>query len=74
MNSDPLDLAIREVTDAKRLLDALITSSESFDYPRAKATLEELRLKVRVLGRVQAELAAGRGPASARIIPFPLQS
>ena len=56
-----------------RLLDALISASESFDYMRAKATLEELRLKVRVLGRVQAELSAERASAPAVIIPFPAQ-
>ena len=71
MNADPLELALREVTDTKRLLDALISASESFDYIRAKATLEELRLKVRVLGRVQAELSAERASADSLIIPFP---
>jgi hypothetical protein len=72
MNCDPLEVALREVTDTKRLLDALITSSESFDYLRAKATLEELRLKVRVLSRVQAELSACQVAIPDHIIPFPL--
>lgn len=72
MNCDPLEIALREVTDTKRLLDALITSSESFDYVRAKATLEELRLKVRVLSRVQADLGARQTPLPDHIIPFPM--
>ena len=71
MNSDPLELALREVTDTKRLLEALITSSESFDYRRAKATLQELNVKVRTLSRMQAEFIGGRGLAPERIIPFP---
>jgi hypothetical protein len=70
-SSDPLDVALREVTDTKRLLEALITSSESFDYVRAKRTLQELTLKVKVLGRLQADLAAQSQAVSARILPFP---
>jgi hypothetical protein len=71
MTSDPLELALREISDTRRLLDALITSSESFDYVRAKATLEELRLKARVLAGIEAELTGRRGPAQNHIIPFP---
>jgi hypothetical protein len=74
MSANPLDIAIREITDTRRLLETLITSSESFDYIRAKATLEELRLKTKVLGRVQADLLAQRGPVPERIIPFPIAS
>jgi hypothetical protein len=71
MNSDLVDLAFREVSETKRLLEALLASSESFDYVRAKATLDELRQKIRVLGRVQAELAAQHETALDRIVPFP---
>jgi hypothetical protein len=72
---DPIDIALREVTDTKRLLEALVRSSESFDYVRAKATLEQLRVKVRVLGRTQAELTAHRSVGiSDRIVPFPVSS
>jgi hypothetical protein len=71
MNSDPVDVALREITDTKRLLEALLTSSERFDYQRAKATVEELRLKIRVLGRLELSLMAARSPARDRIIPFP---
>ncbi len=72
MSADPIDIALREVIETRRLVEGLITSSESFDYIRAKAVLQELRLKAKVLGRVQAELMAQRAPASDRVIPFPL--
>ncbi len=72
MNSDPIDVALREITDARYLLETLITASESFDYFRAKATLEELRIKVKVLARIQAEMAAQHGALPEQIIPFPL--
>jgi hypothetical protein len=71
MDFEPITLALREITETKRLLEALMTSSESFDYIRAKATLEELRLKVKVLGKVQAELASASPPLPEWIIPFP---
>jgi hypothetical protein len=69
---DPLTAALREVTDTKRLLEALIISSESFDYPRAKATLQELNGKIRTLGKMQAELSGGQQVPSERVIPFPV--
>lgn len=71
MNPDPLELALREVSDTKRLLEILITSSETFDYVRAKATLEELQVKVRTLSRYQAELSTRQQISPRRIIPFP---
>jgi hypothetical protein len=71
ISSEPMEIALREITDTKRLLEGLITSSQSFDYVRAKATFEELRLKVKVLGRFQAELIAQQPPVSEHIIPFP---
>jgi hypothetical protein len=75
MNTDPVEIALREITDTRRLLEVLITSSESFDYARAKATLAELKGKVRVLARLEAELANQRAPSlCGRIIPFPFAS
>jgi hypothetical protein len=53
MNLDPLSIALRELTDCKRLLETLITSSESFDYPQAKVALKQLDKKVRELARLQ---------------------
>lgn len=63
MSSDPIDLALREVAETKHLLESLIAASEGFDYLRAKAVIEELRLKVRALGKVQARLAARQSAA-----------
>jgi len=71
MNSDPLELALREIADTKRLLEQLITSSETFDYPQAKATLEELQAKVKLLGRTKAALLDLRPEPLCTIIPFP---
>lgn len=71
MSAEPLDIAIREITETRRLLEALITSSESFDYTRAKATLEELRLKAKILGRIQADLMGQSRPLPDGVIPFP---
>lgn len=56
MKSDPLTTALRSVAETKHLVEALIFSSESFDYPKAKKTLELLQRKVKELGRVQAEM------------------
>lgn len=36
MKSDPVELALREITDTKRLVKSLLTSSETFDYIRAR--------------------------------------
>ncbi|MCI0352867.1 MAG: hypothetical protein L0Z53_25885 [Acidobacteriales bacterium] len=53
MAIDPLSLALHEITETKRLLETLITSSESFDYPKAKVTLKHLERKVRELGKLR---------------------
>jgi hypothetical protein len=58
MNSDPILIALQEITEARRLLETLITSSESFDYPKAKVALEQLTRKVRDLRKHEATLQA----------------
>ena len=55
MNPDPLSVALREVTDCKRLLETLITSSETFDYPNAKVALKQINKKVRELAKLQTQ-------------------
>ena len=55
MNPDPLSVALREVTDCKRLLETLITSSETFDYPKVKVALKQINRKVRELGKLQTQ-------------------
>lgn len=52
---DPIPVAIRHVAETRRLLEDLITSSESFDYLRAKRALRLLRRKLHELRRVQAD-------------------
>ncbi len=74
MISDPVEIAFREVAETKRLLETLITSSESFDYHGAKAALIQLQRKVQVLGKLEAELSAQRGSAPECVIPFPATS
>jgi hypothetical protein len=53
MITDPLGTALKQITETKELLQLLITSSESFDYPEAKAALKKLNRKVRDLSKLQ---------------------
>jgi hypothetical protein len=56
MKSDPLTAALRSVAETKHLLEALLHSSESFDYLQAKKTMKILEKKIKELGRLQAEM------------------
>lgn len=58
MKSDPLTTALRSVAETKHLVEALIYSSESFDYPKAKKTIAMLERKVKELARLQSEMEA----------------
>ncbi len=58
MKSDPLTAALRSVAETKHLLEALISSSEAFDYQQAKKTLAILQHKVKELACLQAEMEA----------------
>jgi len=74
MISNPVDVALQHVSETKHLLDILITSSESFDYPRAKLTLKVLQRKTRELERLQSELLAQARiavPANVVVLPRP---
>ncbi len=53
MNIDPLSLALIEIAETRNLLERLITSSESFDYVKAKDTLKKLNRKLRDLDKLQ---------------------
>lgn len=61
MENDPVFLAIWHISDAKRILKELITSSGSFDSIAAKKALAELDAKVKLLARLEAG-AAHQGP------------
>ena len=67
---DPLELAIQKISETRNLLQLVVTSSESFDYPKAKLALQELQRKVKELDRVQRDLAAQR--QNAGFIEFPI--
>ncbi|HUR47717.1 MAG TPA: hypothetical protein VMZ27_17670 [Candidatus Saccharimonadales bacterium] len=56
MNIDPLTMALREIAETRALLECLITSSEGFDYPKAKVALAGLDKKIRELTRIQSRL------------------
>jgi hypothetical protein len=58
MNRHPIDLALHHVSETQHLLDALITSSESFDYRKAKLALKVLQKKSRELAKLRCELLA----------------
>lgn len=58
MNPELVDLVLRHVSETKHLLDSLIVSSESFDYPKAKLALKALQRKQRDLGKLRASLEA----------------
>jgi hypothetical protein len=77
MNCNPVDVALQHVSETKHLLDTLITSSESFDYPKAKLALKALQKKSRELARVQAELlrqSTTEMPANVLRLPTPKRS
>ena len=55
MTSDPLSAALKEISEARHLLESLLTASENFEYHRAKSVLKKLNRKVRDLARLQAK-------------------
>jgi hypothetical protein len=72
MNVDPVSLALQNITETKHLLQTLITSSETFDYFKAKATLDLLDKKVKHLAKVQAQLQSVNAPTASnvRVVDF----
>jgi len=72
MHNDPLSIALREIVDTKDLLESLIQSSESFDYPKAKTALKELNSKLRRLTKVGAKFQALQQarPANIHVLNF----
>jgi hypothetical protein len=69
-----INQAIRELSEARSLLAALILSSESFDYPKAKQTLGALERKIRELARVEAQLRAElTALAAPNVLAFPVE-
>ena len=54
MDNNPLLLAIRHISDAKRILQDLNTSWENFDYAAAANAVKELDAKVKALAQLEA--------------------
>ena len=78
----PIPLALRALSEARQILEEVVTSSESFNYPKAKSGLQELQRMIRILGREEARLRASpkqiiptlptlRGDG-AKVVPFPI--
>jgi hypothetical protein len=66
MKEHPIDVAVRNLFEARILLEKLITSSETFDYIAAKEALRELQIKSKKLAGVQAGLQ-GRHKSSPKL-------
>ena len=74
----PTQLALRTISEARRILEEVVTSSESFNYPKAKQGLKELQRVIRELGREEARLRVGLPHKlstlqsdHAKVLPFP---
>jgi hypothetical protein len=68
---NPTELAIAKIGETKRHLEALIMSSESFDYRRAKKALVELQKMLKELGRLEKTLRATRPqPPNVCVVEF----
>jgi hypothetical protein len=74
----PTRLALRTISETRRILEGVVTSSESFNYPKAKEGLKELRRMIRELGREEARLRVGLPhklstlqSGRAKVLPFP---
>ena len=63
-------MAIRKISETRNLLSVVVTSSESFDYPKAKSALADLELKIRELGRLQSKLELLNTRPREVVIPF----
>ena len=66
---NPVNEALRAVSEAKWRLDRVVTSSESFDYVEAKRALAHLERSVRRLARIKFELEHAGNVAGETIRP-----
>lgn len=71
MESDPISIALRHLSESRAVLETLIISSERFDYRRAKSALTLLDKKVKELAKVQSTFQS-RIPSSPnlRVVDF----
>ena len=69
--SDPTTIALRRLIEARRILEEIVTSSESFDYHKAKLGLKQLQRMIRELSKEEARLQSSLPPReSSKIVPF----
>ena len=67
--------ALAKLIQARNILQEVVTSSESFNYRKAKAGLSKLERMIRDLGREEARLrgaAKSAPPQESKVVPFPL--
>jgi hypothetical protein len=65
-------VALRTIAEARHLLTEVVTSSESFNYRKAKEGLKQLDRLIRELAREEARLrGAAASNAGVNIVPFP---
>jgi len=73
-NTTATSQALRRITEARQVLQEVVTSSEQFDYRKAKAGLKKLQEMIRELGREEARLLADLPEGGAQVLPFPKES
>jgi hypothetical protein len=71
---DPLAVALQHILETRKLVEELVTSSESFDYRKAKAAIKSLQQMSRSLSKARAELSRQtpprRPPSNIQVVDF----
>ncbi|HYE31290.1 MAG TPA: hypothetical protein VEH27_07680 [Methylomirabilota bacterium] len=68
----PVRIALREIRETRALIEALVVSSESFDYIKAKEALGTLTKKARHLAKLEEALEQALPQSAAEnIVQFP---
>jgi hypothetical protein len=62
---DPFAIALQNIVETRKLVEELVTSSESFDYRKAKAAIKSLQQMSRTLSQAHAELSRQTPPRQA---------
>jgi hypothetical protein len=71
---DPLVIALQNIVQTRKLVEELVTSSESFDYRKAKAAIKSLQQMSRSLSKAQAALSnqtpTRQAPTNIQVVDF----
>ncbi len=74
-DAETIQMALRSISETRRILEEVVTSSESFDYIRARQGLKQLQKMIRQLGREETRLRTSvshQTPGGcAEVLPFP---